>query len=129
MTFVNKYIHHDNKNLYDFEIVIEDSFYNANRIHPLKQHDTLTFIQQASLDSNIKGIIVFGSAVRFDCNSYSDLDILIIRDDDKLTIENGALDQVNSELDIIFSSKLGPRLAEEIANTGVIVYEKEGSYV
>ncbi|WP_300659350.1 nucleotidyltransferase domain-containing protein [uncultured Acetatifactor sp.] len=68
-------------------------------------------------------VIVFGSAVRFDCHSRSDLDVLVVRDDRQLAID-GSLDEVSSELDIIFSSHLGSRLKEEIAQTGVVVYRR-----
>ena len=122
-SIAKQYIHHSDRTLWDFDIVTDQTFYNINRIHPLKQRDTLNFINAASLDPHIQGLIVFGSAVRFDCHSGSDLDILVIRDDKQLTI-NSSLDNINSELDIIFASKIGPRLKEEIARTGVIVYER-----
>ena len=37
----------------------------------------------------------------------------------------GTLENVQSDVDIIFSSKLGDRLKKEIAQTGVIVYRRQ----
>lgn len=119
----HEYIHHNGENLWDFEVLSDLNYNNVNHIHPLKQHDVARLISAAKKDSHILGIIVFGSAVRFDCHSLSDLDVLVIRDDSKIQF-NASLDQVQSELDMIFNAKLGERLKEEIANTGVLVYPK-----
>lgn len=123
MDITHDYIYHNGDNLWDFEVLSNFNYKNANHIHPLKQRDVSLLIHAAKRDSHIIGIIVFGSAVRFDCHSMSDLDILIIRDDGKLEI-NAPIDEVQSELDIIFSSKLGERLKNEIGQTGVLVYKK-----
>lgn len=117
------YIKHSDKTLWDFDTVINDTFLNINHIHPLKQADTLLLIRELSQDQHVIGIIIFGSAVRFNCHSGSDLDVLIIRDDDQLTL-SGNIGSIQSELDIIFSSKIGERLQEEIAQTGVVVFER-----
>ena len=122
---VEQYIKHDGRNLWDFEIVSQPGYENVNRIHPLKQRDVGRFIKAIEHDCHILAVIVFGSAVRFDCHSRSDLDVLVVRDDRQLAID-GSLDEVSSELDIIFSSHLGSRLKEEIAQTGVVVYRRNG---
>lgn len=124
MKAVNDYIKHHNENLWDFEVLEGNDFENVNRIHPLKQKDVFRMIQCAREDKHILGLIVFGSAVRFDCHSGSDLDLVVIRDDNKFTIDS-SLDWVESELDLIFSSAMGERLKNEIAKTGVIVYRRE----
>lgn len=123
MDAVDKYIKHNGENLWDFEILPDCNFMNANHIHPLKQRDVQQLIFCIKNDQHILGIIIFGSAVRFDCNSFSDLDIFVVRDDTALTID-GILDNVKSELDIIFSSKTGERLRKVIEQTGVIVYKR-----
>ncbi len=120
----DRYIRHNGENLWNFEIVAEPGYENVSHIHPLKQRDTARLIDAVKCDRHILAVIVFGSAVRFDCHSRSDLDVLVVRDDDKLTID-GALDKVESELDIIFSSRLGKRLEDEIARTGVVVYRRK----
>lgn len=124
---VNDYIQHTGENLWDFEVVSQPNITeveNINRIHPLKQRDVNCLVESVKNDCHILGVIVFGSAVRFDCHSQSDLDILIVRDDKELRIDS-SLEDINSELDIIFSSRLGVRLEKEIAQTGVIVYRRK----
>ncbi len=118
------YIRHNGENLWDFEIVSQWTYENVNRIHPLKQRDVGRLIEAVKKDMHIQAVIVFGSAVRFDCHSGSDLDVMIIRDDRKFAIDS-PLDGIESEMDIIFSAHLGSRLEEEIAKTGVIVYRRE----
>ncbi len=120
---VTEYISHTDDVLWDFEVVTDDLFFNVNRIHPLKQDDVAKLVRCIRSDTQVAGLIVFGSAVRFDCHSGSDIDILVIRDDDK-QILNCNLSEVKSNLDIIFHTKLGVRLADEIARTGVVVYER-----
>ena len=96
----DSYISHTGENLWDFEVILDSDVKNINHIHPLKQRDVDRMAKAAQKDCHIRAVIVFGSAVRFDCHS-------------------------GSETDIIFSSQLGKRLREEIARTGVIVYSSE----
>lgn len=117
------YIKHNGENLWDFEVVSQSCAENINRIHPLKQRDVGAFVEAVRKDPHVMGVIVFGSAVRFDCHSGSDLDVLVIRDDGEIRID-GPLEKIESDLDIIFSSRLGKRLENEIAQTGVIVYRR-----
>lgn len=120
---IDGYISHNGDNLWDFEVLSNLQYENVNRIHPLKQKDVFELVRAAENDPHIMGIIVFGSAVRFECNSMSDLDILIIRDDSQLKID-ASLSKVKSDLDIIFNARLGKRLKDEICHTGVIVYRR-----
>lgn len=120
---IDSYISHNGDHLWDFEILPGIQYENANRIHPLKQRDVSKLITAVQTDSHIIGIIIFGSAIRFDCHSASDLDVLLIRNDSQLKI-NASLSEVNSELDIIFNAKLGKHLKNEISKTGVIVYRR-----
>lgn len=119
-----RYIRHNGENLWDFEVVSQRFYENVNRIHPLKQGDVGRLIEAVEKDGHIQAVIVFGSAVRFDCHSGSDLDVLIVRDDKEFAISS-PLDGVESEMDIIFSAHLGSRLEEEIAKTGVMVYRRD----
>lgn len=120
---VDSYISHNGDDLWNFEVLFDLQYENVNHIHPLKQKDVFLLIQAVRKDSHIIGVIVFGSAVRFDCHSMSDLDILIIRDDSQLRID-ASLSEIQSELDIIFHSKLGKHLKQEIQKTGVIVFRR-----
>lgn len=121
---IGEYIRHQGENLWDFEVVAQADIENINHIHPLKQRDVGCFVEAVEKDPHILGVIVFGSAVRFDCHSGSDLDLLVVRDDKKLQID-GPLDKVRSEMDIVFASRLGQRLKKEIARTGVVVYRRD----
>ncbi len=120
---VDSYISHNGEDLWDFEVPLNLQYENVNHIHPLKQKDVFLLIQAIQKDPHIIGVIVFGSAVRFDCHSMSDLDILIIRDDPQLRVD-APLSEIQSELDIIFHSKLGERLKQEIQKTGVVVFRR-----
>lgn len=122
-TQIDSYISHNGSNLWNFEVQNNLQYENVNHIHPLKQKDVFRLIEAVKRDIHIIGVIVFGSAVRFDCWSWSDLDLLIIRDDLKLRID-APLSDIKSEMDIIFSARLGDRLKEEIRNTGVIVFRR-----
>lgn len=122
-TTVDTFVSHNEDDLWDFEIVSDLQYENVNRIHPLKQRDVSLLIQDIQNDPHITGMIVFGSAVRFDCHSMSDLDVLIVRDDQQIRID-ASLSNIQSELDLIFHSKLGERLKKEIQKTGVIVFRR-----
>lgn len=117
------YISHNGENLWDFEVLDGCEFLNANHIHPLKQHDISLLTRLLREDEHIIEAIVFGSSVRFDCHSASDIDLLIVRDDKEKKIEV-SLDEIKSEMDIIFASHLGDRLRKEIGQTGVLVYRR-----
>lgn len=112
-----------NDNLWDFEIVAEELFKNINHIHPLKQNDILKIVKNTACMPDVEYIIVFGSSVRFDCNSLSDIDILVKSNRD--SYEFSLPDDINSDVDVIHYWRADDRLLEEIANTGVLVYSKE----
>lgn len=118
---VEDYITKDNKNLWNFENVTDVQYANVCRIHPLKQLDIYYLIEAAKRDEGIRGLVVFGSAARFDCGSFSDLDILVIRDDRKYKFDF-SYDQVKSDVDILYSWNSGSEILKEIKNTGVLVY-------
>ncbi|MCD7817878.1 MAG: nucleotidyltransferase domain-containing protein [Lachnospiraceae bacterium] len=99
-------------------------FTNAEYIHPLKQ-DLLQALQEDfENDRNVKAVVVFGSAVEFRCNSYSDLDLCIERYE-KLPFRNNTED----EIDLVYWDRIGERLKNEIAQKGIVVYDREGKYV
>ncbi|MCD8012493.1 MAG: nucleotidyltransferase domain-containing protein [Lachnospiraceae bacterium] len=119
----DEYIRHNGENLWDFEVLDGCEFPNVNHIHPLKQRDIMKLTQLVREDEHIMQVIVFGSSVRFDCHSASDIDLLIVRDDNQRRIDV-SLDEISSEMDILFASHLGERLRREIGQTGVPVYRR-----
>ncbi|MCD8365033.1 MAG: nucleotidyltransferase domain-containing protein [Clostridiales bacterium] len=124
MNFIaDEYVKHNGENLWDFEILDGCDCMNINHIHPLKQRDVTALSRILSYDAHIQEAIVFGSSVRFDCHSASDLDVLIVRDDEKMRID-APVDEIRSEMDVIFASHLGKKLRDEIARTGVPVYRR-----
>jgi predicted nucleotidyltransferase len=58
-------------------IVDSSSFYNVNKIHPIKQRIVKDIVNNAKNDDAVKRIIIFGSSTRYDCDVTSDLDICI----------------------------------------------------
>lgn len=120
---VEDYITKDNENLWSFENVTEIQYDNICRIHPLKQLDIYYLIEAAKCDAEIQGLVVFGSATRFDCNSYSDLDILVIREDKKYKFDF-SYDKIKSDVDVLYSWNSGSNILREIKATGVLVYAR-----
>lgn len=108
---------------WDFDVIIDEEYQNINCIHPLKQKDVLEIVKSAEQDKHVQEIIVFGSSVRFDCNSYSDIDILVTRDDDliKTPVDYS---KVKSDVDTIYRWKCGKVLLSEIESTGVVVFRR-----
>ncbi len=99
-------------------------FANAEYIHPLKQ-DLVQLLQaDFEKDQNVKAVIVFGSAVEFRCNSYSDLDLCVERYDEVPFHNN-----TEEEIDLVYWDQIGERLKKEIAEKGIVVYDREEQYV
>ncbi|MCD7716418.1 MAG: nucleotidyltransferase domain-containing protein [Lachnospiraceae bacterium] len=99
-------------------------FANAEYIHPLKQDLVQTLQEDFKKDRNVKAVIVFGSAVEFRCNSYSDLDLCVERYDEVPFHNN-----TEEEIDLVYWDRIGDRLKKEIAEKGIVVYDREGQYV
>ncbi len=98
-------------------------FLNSEYIHPLKQ-DLVQELQTDFIqDDNIKRAIVFGSAVEFCCDSFSDLDLCIQRYDDNRSFQH----HMDEEIDVLYWDRIGDKLKGEIALKGIVVYEKEDS--
>lgn len=108
---------------WDFDIVCNHHFLNCNKIHPLKQRDVAAIVDSASQDQHIKRLVIFGSATTFSCNSYSDIDLYVERDDGRL---KSPVDytKVDSDVDVIYGFKCGKALKDEIEKTGVEVYRR-----
>ncbi len=122
-TIWEELLNRDYDNFWDFDVVIDQSYLNVNRIHPVKQAGVYHFIECAKQDPCIHYIIVFGSSVRFECMNRSDIDFLIVRDDDKIRID-AQVCGIGSETDILFDSVIDSQFRTIIVNTGVVVYRR-----
>lgn len=112
-----------------FKLVCNDLRYI--NIHPVKQMKVKLLVEQLlNLDSDkkITRIIVFGSAIRFNCSSYSDIDVLVLGhfrefDIPIHTSEYGKVDLLayNEEefKELLPTTKLFQKILEE----GLVVYE------
>lgn len=116
------YTNPNNENLWDFEVFDDVNFMNCNRIHPLKQHEVQMLAASCKKDPHIVELIVFGSAKEFRCNSFSDIDLVIVRDDGKCMAPD-EFATTKSELDILFS--IGERLKKILWEEGVTVYRRD----
>ncbi|MCD8105586.1 MAG: nucleotidyltransferase domain-containing protein [Lachnospiraceae bacterium] len=100
-------------------------FLNAEYIHPLKQELVQNLQADFERDENVRAVIVFGSAVEFRCNSYSDLDLCVERCHFDRPFRYNALD----EIDLLYWDRIGEKLKQEIAEKGIVVFDREGKYV
>lgn len=116
------YVNENNPNLWDFEILDGVNFKCCNRIHPLKQRDVQELVDICAKDSGIDELIIYGSSTEFRCNSRSDIDAVVVRNDGKKIVSDGFF-EINSEIDLIFS--VGERLKKILWEHGVSVYRRD----
>jgi predicted nucleotidyltransferase len=67
------------RNYYNFDLIVKDPKFS--RIHPVKQQKTYELVQdllEEDYKHEITDIIVFGSALTLFCNSYSDIDVVVL---------------------------------------------------
>ena len=75
---------------------------------------------------DIRRIILFGSSLEFRCNSYSNIDLYIEKENpDKKLIP---LPDPGCEVDTIFNLAPDSRLYQEIDRTGLLLYEKSNVF-
>lgn len=123
---MKKYNHYDLH--FRFEVKDGIHFTNAQYIHPLKQQLVQSYTACFGRDPNIKAAVIFGSSVEFRCHSFSDLDICI----ERYNPEKGFRDypkEYMEETDIVYSDSIGARLRQEIEQKGIVVFDREGTYV
>jgi predicted nucleotidyltransferase len=120
---VTKYVDTQNENLWDFDVLSGVTFMNANRIHPLKQREINEIIYRLKEDIHVIGLIIFGSATEFRCTSRSDIDMFVVRDDNRAELDADIFD-LPSEQDILFNKNVGARLKKVLWEHGVLVYER-----
>ena len=120
---LQEYLNEDNENLWDFEVLPGVTFLNANRIHPLKQREINEIVKCIRHDSHVVGLIIFGSAAEFRCNSRSDIDMFVVRDDGRAELDVDIFD-FPSKQDIFFNKNEGEQLRKILWEHGVLVYER-----
>lgn len=123
---MKKFNHYDLH--FRFELKDDVHFTNAQYIHPLKQQLVQSYTACFDQDFNIKAAIIFGSSVEFRCNSFSDLDICLERYDPEKGFRNYPQDYME-ETDIVYLDAIGTRLRQEIEQKGIVVFDREGTYV
>jgi len=116
-------------------VVQKDAFSQVNRIHPIKQRIVKEIVDSAQRDPEVRKIIIFGSATRYDCDMTSDLDICIdwaspCYDEDGVLMPftahmrkviSGA---TKGMADVVNYSELGSTILEDAVKNGVTVYER-----
>lgn len=66
--------------------------------------------------------------MEFYCNSFSDLDICIERYNPEKGFR-GYPQEYIEETDIVYFDAIGTRLKQEIEQKGIVVFDREGTYV
>ena len=69
------------RNYYQFDLIVKEKKFS--RIHPVKQKKVYDLVQdllEEDVNHNITDIIIFGSSLTLFCNSYSDIDIVVLGD-------------------------------------------------
>lgn len=91
--------------MYTFPVVEKslNSIHNIEHIHPRKQRVVRDILKV------IPKISVFGSATRWDCNEKSDIDILLDRNEIKLTNKEAykiLVNTINSSFDVLWLDEI-----------------------
>ncbi len=108
--------------MWDFPVKEGVSFGNANRVHPLMQTRVDKLIQILSKDKNVRRIVLYGSSLEFRCNSNSDIDLYIEKDDKDKKLER--IPDLDCEVDIITNLSVESRLYQEIDRKGLLLFER-----
>lgn len=111
------------KELWDFPVKEGISFPDANRVHPLMQEAVELVWKAAGKDGNLRKLILFGSALEFRCDSYSDLDLYAESMDPEMPLN--FLPDLKCEVDLVTNLSHDSRLYREIDRTGLLLYERQ----
>lgn len=114
-----------------FPIVVNNSNYQANRIHPLMQRVVNDIYEYVKTNNSIEKVIIFGSAINIRCNNKSDIDVALKIRNECFNIEyrNKISEKIqeisNFNADIIWLNTIdkNSRLYENISKKGVVIYE------
>lgn len=113
----------DYEEMWNFDVVVDSTLKDINRIHPLKQQDTDVLFKHLQQDRNIRSIVIFGSALDMRCNGRSDLDVYVETDHPESRIEL-PYEELNTEIDLVRDLKHTSRLYQEIDRTGLEIYRR-----
>lgn len=103
-----------------FNICIDDSFKNCEKIYPIQQNRVKNILTQVKKDDNVLKVIVFGSSVSNRCHIDSDLDLYMeLSKNKKVKINN-----IDYQLDLWNNFNVTTGMLSEIQKKGVIVYEQ-----
>ena len=117
------------------KVVEECAFLHVDKVHPLKQRLVMEIVDAAKTDPAVRRIILFGSAIRYDCDITSDLDLCIDWYDDCYD-EEGVLKPFTIPMrrvisraskghaDVINYSDLDDTWVKDAVQKGVLVYEQ-----
>lgn len=115
-----------------FPIVVNNSNYQANRIHPLMQRVVNGIYEYVKTNDSIEKVIIFGSAINIRCNNKSDIDVALKIRNECFNIEyrNKISEKIqeisNFNADIIWLNTIdkNSRLYENISKKGIVIYEQ-----
>lgn len=101
-------------------VMQSERFRNVEKIFPTQQRDVSVLVKDFSTCPAVKRIVVFGSSVTSACNPWSDLDVFV-----ELTEEvRLKKPKLGTEIDLWTSFDVDERLMLEIAEKGVVVFER-----
>lgn len=114
-----------------FPIVVNNSNYECNRIHPLMQSKVNDLYNYIKTLNSVSKVIVFGSSVNIRCNKQSDIDIAVELKADHFTKEeqNKISEQIqiitSYNADVVWLNTLdqNTKLYNNICMKGVVIYE------
>lgn len=114
--------------MYIFPIRVKNGDDILKYIFPSKQKAVQKVIELAKMDSRIKRVFVFGSAITMKCNMKSDLDIALDVDememDEFAKLASPFFTSVLSEIDVVYYNKINNNLLKKNIDDGICVYEK-----
>ena len=102
--------------------------FGINKIHEIKKEYVSECVEISKENKDIKKIIIYGSSVREDCTTESDIDICLVMENDynRLSLHYTIVKIIKAcdhNCDIVVYDKLTDKFKEVVKNTGVIVYE------
>ena len=109
--------------MWDFEIMDGINFKFSNHVHPLMQKRVQNLLQNLSNDMNVKKIVLFGSSLEFRCNSNSDIDLYVEKEDVEVPL-SANLD-IDCEVDIVTNLDKDSNLYKEIMRKGLLLFERK----
>ncbi|MGL6175162.1 MAG: nucleotidyltransferase domain-containing protein [Cellulosilyticaceae bacterium] len=114
---------------YHFKCIVADEKYS--KIHPVKQRKVYELVQALlaeDIEHKITEIIVFGSCITFACNSYSDIDLLVLGEfeefDTKIHLyQYGEVDLLGYNRDVFMSQLETNKFFKGVWEGGYRIYE------